>query len=93
MTFNCIVKCILDGYNNNKKKLKARTDQDFIVFKKKKKLKLKIQTTQPLSLSTFKTNAFTASVCANSLNADFAPLCSAHRGCRENQEFGEAAGW
>lgn len=36
MTFNCIVKCILDGYNNNKKKLKARTDQDFIVFKKKK---------------------------------------------------------
>lgn len=42
MTFNCIVKCILDGYNNNKKKrLKARTDQDFIVFKKKKKIKIK----------------------------------------------------
>lgn len=42
MTFNCIVKCILDGYNNNKKVLKARRDQDFIVFKKKK-LKIKIK--------------------------------------------------
>lgn len=41
MTFNCIVKCILDGYNNNKKKGWKPGQIKISLFSKKKKIKIK----------------------------------------------------